>query len=341
MSTFIQKLPQKSQVNIYYPGSDHCNGNTNCNANTPVESCTGCDWQFSTVACKDDCPSQPICSEIDGNTCPQIGKNILYQWATSGEVCLMQKGYPMVECTYDAKSFDYSDVLLYRNKFCDSGNNCNSAPTDVKNNYNSVIMPNFCLQDTTICPKQPGSEDTWKTCPIILSNISGSLDPSPGLDCMNWSNFDSTDYDKSIYNYCYNNTSPVCDCINRDNSDVYNYIQRGLSTIGEISDPSCWFVPCGYPKSYLIPTDLNNKNCSASVCNKINQVISNVPTDLTLSQLNESLNCTITSTPTPVVITGSTDTTTTTGTSNSFLLYFGIGVLILAIIIIILLFIFA
>jgi len=298
MSKLIENVIQKSTVNIYYPGSDHCAGNTTCDSSTPVAKCNDCDWQFATVPCNAGCPSQPACSSIDGNTCPHLGKNVQFKFATnSSGVCLRTDDFPVVECIYDPTTFDYSDVLEYQDKF--------GTTTD---NFNKILMPEFCFQQTTICPLIPGTDTPFDECPNILSNIDGAIEGNPGADCMNWASKNGKIADSTMINFCVSNSDPECKCTNRNNSQVYQYIS---SNLGSDENPACWYKPCANPQAFLVPSTINNKDCSTSVCNQVNQIIKNIPTNLTKEQLQAELNCTITSDP------ASTNQSTSTNNSNN------------------------
>ena len=294
--SFTENVLQKSHVNVYYPGSNHCLGNTSCDSTTTVATCNGCDWNFSQIACNQGCPSQPACSEIDGNSCPNLGENIQYQWDTgSGNTCPID---PLIKCTYDSKTFEYSDILRYQEEFCIN----NSVPICSDNsNYNKIIMPEFCFKPTTICPIVPGTKSSWQNCPNILSNITGSDSNNPGATCSTWATNNKKILDSTINQYCKNNiTDGTCKCINKNNSDVYNYINSGMKLNGNF-DSSCWYTPCANPQAYLVSSTSNNVKCNMTpVCTRVNEIISTTPTNLTKSQLQAELNCTITSNPIPI-----------------------------------------
>jgi len=294
--SFTENVIQKSHVNVYYPGSNHCLGSTTCDSSTPVATCDGCDWEFSQVTCKQGCPSQPACSEIDGNTCPNLGENVQYQWDTgSNGTCPIE---PLIKCTYDAKTFKYSDVLQYQQDFCKE----TGVPICTGNsNYNNIIMPEFCFDSTTICPIVPGTKSSWQNCPNILSNITGSDSNNPGATCSTWSSSNKNLADTTMLNYCKNNsTDGTCKCINKNNSTVYNYINTGMQQSGNFNS-TCWYTPCANPQAYLVPSTSSNVSCNMTpLCARVNQIISTTPTNLTKAQLQAELNCSITSTPTPI-----------------------------------------
>ena len=342
--SFHELIPQKSHVNVYYPGAANCTGTTVCDSNTKVFTCTGCDWHFTDVPCKNGCPSQPACSGIDGNTCPQLGSNISYSFATDHDVCLRDSitSEPLVECIYDSTSFDYNDVIKYRDTFC-SGNCDNSS------NFNEILMPTFCFQDTTVCPVIPGSDTPLNKCPKILSNLSGAMSGNPGADCMDWAIKNPSISDTAMNQYCSlgsvksNGSNSVCNCINRSQSAVFNYINPNL---GKQVDSSCWFIPCANPQAFLVPSKLNNKNCDSTVCSQINKIISSVPTRLTKAQLQNEIGCTITATPITVAapvnsVNPNTGLSSTdSDTSSSWWIIILIIVLLFVILMIILLFVF-
>ena len=330
----IERVPQKSTVNVYYPGSKNCTGNTSCDANTQIASCNGCDWHFADMSCKDGCPQQPICSEIDNDVCPVLGSNIEFKWLDSDGVCLKDPSKnPLVECTYDPKTFKYSDVQKYQQYFCDDDCTDNS-------NYNEILMPTFCFWDSNPeeCPKIPGTDESWGECPQILSNLTGVTEGTAGSDCTNWSNRNQEVANSLMSKYCHHNTSGVCGCINRTESPIYNYIKSHTSL-----NPSLWYKPCANPQSYLVPTTLIGKSSAANStigCDEINNIIKNFPTNLTKSQLQAELNCNITATPSsvvnPPIVVG---TSSSSASSSSTFLWIFVAFIILLIVIILILFV--
>ena len=288
--SFTENVRQTSHVNVYYPGADHCSGSTTCNSTTPVATCNNCDWEFSEVSCNAGCPSQPACSEIDGATCPDLGQNVQYEWNVNNGICPIE---PTVKCTYDSKTFNYSDIVKYQQNFCSGNNNCPG-----NSNYNNTIMPNFCFNETTICPIVPGTTSSWSNCPNILSNINGQSGGNPGSTCSAWASSNKVTSDISMNTHCTSNPDDgTCQCVNRANSSVYQYINNGMNQSGGFS-PGCWYKSCANPQAFLVPSTVNNTNCNMSqVCARVNQIISSTPTSLSKQQLQAELNCNITATP--------------------------------------------
>lgn len=296
---FIEQVPQFSHVGVYYPGNDNC---TRCNNETIVARCSGCDWHFDSVTCG-NCPSQPACSVLDTSVCPKLGSEITASWSMSdfGTCRKNDSQNPLVDCQYNASTFDYSDILKYKEVFPEG------------DNFTEVIMPNFCFQSTDICPVKPGTNTPWSSCPNILSNLDGSETGNPGSECTKWSNKNPDLANASIRSFCTNSSNPVCDCINRTNSAVYNYINSNLS--GSPSGDS-WYIPCSNPQAFLVPSNLiRSASTSTQTCSKINQIINTVPTNLTKGQLQNEINCNITAIPSNSST--SFNTSSTPNTSNT------------------------
>jgi len=338
MSKFIERVPQTSHVNVYYPGASECTGSSNCNGNTKVIPCQGNDWHFSDVTCKNGCPSQPACSEIDGNTCPSLGQNISYVW--SGQFNSDQQ--PLVDCEYTPESFSYSDVVEYREQF------------GVTDNYNQVLLPSFCFKESTVCPNIPDTTKPWSKCPRILSNLNGDSSGNAGADCTTWASKNPKIADNAMSQFCSSSSgSNICSCVNRNNSAVFNYISSGLAeraTFGGANsnlngvDPSCWFVPCANPQAFLVPSSINNSEC-IDTCKIINTIISTVPTNLTLAQLQNEIECTLTATPTPVNPSSSSNNPSgsifsTSSSSSGTTVLIIVGIILLIIFFVILAFLF-
>ena len=337
--SFSENIVQTSHVNVYYPGSDHCSGNTTCNSNTPIKACNGCDWEFSTVTCNQGCPSQPACSTIDPNVCPSLGQNTQFQWNTSNGTC---PSLPIVKCTYDASTFNFSDIQRYQASFCDDSDCSDNS------NFNNIIMPEFCFESTTICPIVPGTQSSWQSCPNILSNINGDSSGNAGAVCSTWAINNKSISDAAMIDHCSNNPNDgTCQCVNRNNSAVFNYINNGMKQSG--ISPACWYKSCANPQAFLVPSNLTNVTCdSAQVCNRVNQIIANTPTNLTIQQLQAELSCNITATPSQTNTSSDPSSSTTlvnntpigvVTTSNRWI-WVAIIIIIIILILIILFFIF-
>ena len=102
--------------------------------------------------------TQVSCSKIaPTETCGEIGSNQTVEWKFNNEG---ETESPLVECTYDATTFDLDDVIEYENRYGqDAG-------------YDIVVMPNFCFQESTTCVVDPKTNNPWKTCPNILDSTT-------------------------------------------------------------------------------------------------------------------------------------------------------------------------
>lgn len=328
--SFSEIIEQTSHVGVYYPGNSTCQ--SNCNSTTPVQRCNGCDWQFSTQECQSGCPSQPVCSKIDTSICPIIGDSVKSEWATTGGFCPSK---PLVECNYNASTFSYNDIIEYKRLFC-----TNDKCQDNKN-YNEIIAPTFCYQQTGDCPTNPSTGNKWPECPNILMPIIDK--ENSGKECQNWSTNNPSISDQTMMNYCSTRLSdPICNCINKDNSAVYNYINNGMQLSGNYS-PACWYSPCFNSGNYLVPSNLNNVECPSQVCTRVNEIIRTIPTNLTVEELQNELSCEVTVTPIPInqnnSITTNNNSSSSSTSDNSSIWIIIVIVLIIIIIVLIMLYV--
>ena len=269
MSKFSEILTQKNQVNVYSPGANTCKSGT-CSSSTKVPACNNCDWNYANQTCAVGCPSQRLCSGLDTTVCPSFnGAFVGATWNTSAiGAC---PSTPQVKCQYDANLFNIQSVNDYRAQFC-SNNSCTG-----NSNFNSILMPSFCFQDTTVCT------GNLTECPEIMnSGQAGAL-------CKNWAVNNPTSFSDAAGGFCSDPSNSMCGCVNRAANPVYNYIKPNL----DVSIPdSCWFLSCTDPNFDLIPPGLSNPGCNrTTMCANINNIIKTVPTNLTREQLLAQINC--------------------------------------------------
>jgi hypothetical protein len=71
--------------------------------------------------------------------------------------------------------------------------------------------------------------------------------------------------------YCLNNPTPDCSCVERSKNKTYNTLRLDSS----IND-GCWWKPCGDPNTYLVPPNIvrGTTNCDSvlsQIATKINR----------------------------------------------------------------------
>jgi hypothetical protein len=316
MSEFSITLTQTSQVGTYSPGGTTCKAGT-CNSSTPVAKCSGCDWHYADITCATGCPSQPLCSALDPGTCPAYGTSFVSAaWAkTASGVCAS----PSVVCTYDASKMTYADITAFMAAYC-TNPTCSTQPA-----WNTTIMPTFCYETSTTCT------GGLTACPEMLdSTASGSL-------CRSWASANPSFANQAAIDFCrgalpVDTTSEfVCDCVDKAQDPVYDYINRYLSPA---YNPGCWFKSCTNPQKELITSDVVTSGCDkSSMCAAVNNIIATIPTDLTKSQLQAAIACPITTDPIPL--------TPLQPASSSFFFWFIIIFIIFIFIILLIAFAFA
>jgi hypothetical protein len=312
MTTFIEYVQQVNKVNTYRPGRNICNSG-NCSGQKVIP-CDDCDWAYDTETCGLGCNDQLICSKLDTvGGCPNLGPETLVDisWGNPDGIC---DNDGTIRCEYDASNITTFGILKYQDTFC-TNVNCEG-----NKNFNEIIMPDFCTNETAIC-----TDDLIK-CPNFMSRSeAGNL-------CKSWASENNTISDDTINNYCINADTNVCGCVNRRQDPVYNYIKRGLKD--QYLD-SCWYNLCTDIDTNLITSDLVGDSCNMdTICTSINNIIKTTPTKLSVSQLQAGINCDITETP-PLLV---DDLLRDTPVSNNFIWIILIIVFVFIILIIILLF---
>lgn len=301
MNEVIQTVEQTSIVNPYNTGEN--------------QPCSDGDWAYGT---KRDCGPNCIileCSELDSDTCPKIGNNVKAEWKLND---VGESDSPLVSCIYNPSTFTYNDVIEYVDKF------------GKDEQYNNVVMPQFCLNSnikSKNCENNPRTGEPWESCVYMLDKGSDNL-------CLDWRSDNIELADTAQNNYCLKNPSdPACDCYNREKDPVFDLVSEGNPY-----NPGCWYFPCTYPESYLVPSTLINDDppCpeESIVCNEINSIIANSTSNLPSSVIQKSVTCEVTASPKPV-------SSSSTFSGGGFFIFFIIFIVILVIIIVIIYFVYS
>lgn len=261
--------------------------------------CKNGDWNYGSKTCGEDCVIYHCSKLAVEPTCGNIGNNVEGEWKLDDQG---DSKSPQVQCTYDANTFDEDDIDEYIDKFGED------------EQYNTVVMPTFCFQESTECVDNPETGKPWPTCPNMLGR--GRI----GMQCRNWRSNNTDDADKAQNDYCSDNPGdPVCGCYNRDDDEVYRLVSchdddcdsnssssSNNSNSNSCDNPynaGCWYKPCTQPANYLVPSDLINDNppCppEAQVCGQINTIISETVSDLPQSAFQDKITCEITENPIP------------------------------------------
>lgn len=265
-----QYVRQKSIINNY--------------TTEPNQPCDNGDWAYGT---RRDCGPGCVrleCSELDFNTCNQnnqsIGENVIAEWKINESTGRSES--PLVACTYDPSTFMIGDINLYIEKFGED------------EQFNEVVMPQFCFLETTNCVDDPQTDIPWKRCPNMLATgESGRL-------CRNWRSNNVEEADRAQSRYCARHGSnPTCSCYTREDDPVYNIINPRIGI-----NAGCWYYSCAHPEGYLVASNLINSNppCPDDICPEINNIIATTRSSLPQSVFQDSLTCDITSSPKPIVM---------------------------------------
>ncbi len=226
---------------------------------------------------------------------------------------------PLVSCTYNPSTFTSDDVLEYIDEF------------GKDDQYNNVVMPQFCLNKnikSVNCENNQRTGKPWESCVYMLDkDDSGDL-------CHDWRSENIELADEAQNNYCLNNSSdPTCGCYGKENDPVFDLVSEGNPY-----NAGCWYFPCVHPESYLVSSTLINDDppCPEEkiVCEEINDIIANSVSSLPVSVIQDSVTCKVTSSPKP-------PPSTTSNAGGGFFMFFIIFIVILVIIILIIYFVYS
>jgi hypothetical protein len=276
-NTIVKTAKQKSIYQPYAPGI--CSAEK-CDSTTEKATCNPGDWEFNQHYCGTGCPTQPQCSRIDPFVCPQLVRSsALISSAFSNKP-------PLVDCVYDVNAFDTPEKIEeYVRVF------------GKDNDWATKIMPNFCTMQTTTCPIDITTGQPMTSCSNFVS---------PGQStqiCRSWVNCEPELSDQVKNQYCSENNTADCKCINRNQNSLYNSLNSALSDVPD----SCWWAPCADTVPFLVPTDMLNENCPSNTCSQLNTAITNNNLSSSVRGNTEFINCKIDENnlpmpmPTPVV----------------------------------------
>lgn len=242
MHTLIARKTQTSKEPRYI---QECNPNIfYCYTTVPCRFTGGVqDLEVGKASCGAFCPEQNICLKPDRRECT-IGLN------SKGEdplhTATWDERAPNLLCVYDLNKIDTADQLnVYKSKFPDNQNE-------------NTLMAAFCNK-RIISP----------TCARGLKGkCSRYLDRTDeGRLCLDWlASLPRDNQDAIMRDYCLNNNTLDCKCINRTNDPGY----ISLKSIGNYFSDNCWYKPCTNSESiYLVPNKLSSSQCATNICQQI------------------------------------------------------------------------
>lgn len=207
----------------------------------------------------------------NNNKCPSLNSAL-----TS-----FQKSKKYLQCTYDSSFITTSRQV---NEYIEAFGR--------DENYENEIMPSFCSLQTSSCPTDITTGNPMSSCSnFVETGESGTL-------CREWVNCVGSNSDLVKQNYCMNNNTPDCKCLNRNTNSLYTSLSSSLPNIPD----SCWWTPCADTFPYLVTTDLLNPTCPSNTCTQVNNAIrsSSVP----IGNNAGFINCPIPTslTPSPILI---------------------------------------
>lgn len=272
MDVITGKTIQTYKGDMYISGPCQCG---TCSTETPYQSCKKHnnirDWSIGGVKCCGGfCRWQSECVPLEKKVQCQIGNS------SKGKDPFIDIAWdkiaPNVKCTYDAS---YVDTVDQVNNFIDK-----FGETD-------ELMTHYCGRKVTKCP---GAQTA---CSRIKSTAPGAR------LCREWYAKQSpTRKDDLMKNYCANNRTDDCKCVNRADDPIYNKLK-----MVKIND-GCWYIPCANPSKYFVPSKLVNAKCPDSICDIIFEYIKDKKIDI--DYVKNKINCDFNPTPSypqwPVIV---------------------------------------
>lgn len=200
------------------------------------------DMEVGKSGCPRLCPDQNVCLKPDRQEC-SIGLDSKGQDPLL--VVTWDERAPNLRCVYDLDRIDRADQLRVFDAKFDTDASVNS------------LMGAFCGKHVSAhCADGLKGE-----CSRYLS-----LDEEGKL-CREWLASRPRDgQDAAMRDYCLNNDTLDCKCINRTNDP--DYIR--LKSLGNYFSDNCWFKPCSNSESiYLVPNRVSSAQCATNVCQQI------------------------------------------------------------------------
>lgn len=159
------------------------------------------------------------------------------------------------KCTYHAEDFTTLDqVRAFINAYQ------NSANPDFQTNFDKIMM-NFCTFTSNQCNNATFGRG------YKCSNLRDTTEI--GDFCRQWFNNTTTANQNTIgQNYCSQNDTEECQCINRSKNPIYKAAAQAASF-----KDCCWWLPCKNPSNYFVPTDQTPcDTCPTTVCQAVVEV---------------------------------------------------------------------
>jgi len=283
---------------IYATGS--CG--SGCTENSSYTPCKPGDIAGPLLPGCDSCRQQNSCFMLNPNICPRFSTGTGSAAWTDPISNVADKGNytKSVTCTYNTSTFNnVGNVTLWVEMF---GTN---------DSYVNTIMPNFCVQQSKNCLPYPPIPGAPTSSADELSSCSNFIDTGPsGALCRIWASSNPDLAQTAYNNYCSNNNTPDCSCINRAHNSEYESIKASPlgQTLSSFND-GCWYLPCSIPLLFLTSSESANpgSSCEQTACGDIQDFINDGGTINGVSS-NELLNCSLTGS-----IAGSSSSGTTGG----------------------------
>ncbi len=144
-------------------------------------------------------------------------------------------------------------------------------------------MEDLCTSQNTSCPIDIFTGEPMSTCSNFISTDHN------GTICRRWVQENPNLADDAKLEYCRNNDSPECECINRNNNPIYREITR----VEPALDDSCWHLPCANPSKWLVMSDMLNQPCQEDTCLRVNHAFYNRDLRLDRDQVQRYTICPI------------------------------------------------
>lgn len=256
-----------------YVEAQSCTINNGVYPNCPDNMWPCCPYNVQDSSC-----SGWVCTPVDTTVCPSFGTadaTASFQQSnvnSSGNGS--QNSFPNgqstpVNCQYNA--LDFTSITQAE----DWRNFSWEDPITSLQNLNNFILPSVCARTasslgnapngqsfTQYCPMDPMTGETMTDCSrMVMVNDPDNY----GVICSEWCSNNSDACNSAQADYCQQQTTPDCDCIDRGDNPTFMELngKGGLSTL----NPNCWWTPCSSSnlEPYLVPTTISSLPCPTQV----------------------------------------------------------------------------
>lgn len=210
---------------------------------------------------------ETLCASVRENVCPSIG----------GE-----RGVAIGISGGERSFYDGDDQMSFMDVRCGYSKNVFESETSIKDYSDTfgsdedfpLLLQEACFKTTTECPIDPLTEKKMPLCSVYVSTgSSGEICRQEALVPSNQNTFE-----REMENYCRENSTPDCRCIDRVSTQVYDSLRTS-----DVTEDGCWWKWCSNTSDFLVPPKIvlgkDPQTCPdvlKKVANEINANASNI-----------------------------------------------------------------